>query len=305
MDVYLNEVTCELSEVEIDNIALGAQFGFPDTFIESKLGFLTRRELSGDRNIIDLFSSAAMHLDIDDSVLAIIWVSQTSPFKGIPHLSAAAQKILGLAPSVLSFDMGLGCSGYPAALHVAKSIVQSSGRDDAEVLIVTGDAYSKIVDPTDKDTALIFGDGLSISRVSVVAKGLAMKIGSFATHTTFSKALCSESGGLEMNGREVYNYVLSTVRPLVDSCMGESGFSLDEVSRVYAHQGSKHIVRQVGRALELDDVSCPFYSQHVGNMVSTSIPFGLSTISPEPGVHVLLGFGVGLQATAIQLEKSV
>ena len=305
MDAYLNEIVVQLPDLEIDNLALASRFDFTEDFIEGKLGFLRRRELGTDQSILSLLEAAAPRISDVQAVEAIVWVSQTSPYRGIPHLSAVAADILGLEKSALVFDLGLGCSGYPVALHLATSLLKTLTNESAEVLVITGDAYSKIIDPNDKDVALIFGDGLSITRVTKRPLGLGLKIGGVASHTSFSKALCAESGLLSMNGREVYNYVLTNVRPVVESCVELNGSNMDQVSRVYAHQGSRHIVRQVGRALRRDDMCCPFYSEKTGNMVSTSIPYGLVQLPPASGLSVLVGFGVGLQSAAILLEKSV
>ena len=220
-------------------------------------------------------------------------------------MASVAVQMLGLSSDVLNFDLGLGCSGYPVALDLAQKVLANvPAEGNASVLVITGDAYSKIIDENDRDTALIFGDGLSLTQISNVNRGLGLRIKTgVASHSEFSEALCLESGVLTMHGRDVYNYVLKNVASVANRLAHETNAEIGDLAYVYAHQGSRHIVRQVGRALGVEDTKCPFYSSLTGNMVSTSIPFGLIQCPPTAGLSMLIGFGVGLQTAAIIVEK--
>jgi len=308
---FLNQIWVQLGDEVIDNIRLAKNFDLDASFVEQKLGFIERRRLKDNANVLDLLrqliSSQKAQIDALElqSVRALIWVSQTSPYNGIPHLASAAVEMLGLSPDVLNFDLGLGCSGYPVALDMAQKLLAnvSSDRNDS-VIVITGDAYSNIIDENDRDTALIFGDGLSLTQISNVDHGLSLKIKTgVSSHTEFSEALSLASGVLGMRGRDVYNYVLKNVALVADHSVRQTRAEISELACVYAHQGSRHIVRQVGRALGVDEIVCPFYSSLTGNMVSTSIPFGLVQCPPKDGLSMLIGFGVGLQTAAIIVEK--
>src|ERR1035438_6305021 len=81
--------------------------------------------------------------------------------RGLPHTSAIVQGKLGLPQNCACFDVALGCSGYVYGLSIIKSFMRDNGMSSG--LLFTADPYSKIIDPQDKSTVLLFGDAATAS----------------------------------------------------------------------------------------------------------------------------------------------
>lgn len=306
---WINHVSFALGQNRVNNLTLASKFGMTEKFIVEKLGFVERCQVARGESVIDLFDTfCRAEPDLvsklrESNIVAVIWVAQTSPFNGIPHLSSYAHSVMKLSKDAMVFDIGLGCSGYPVALELADKILKSHNDSSAEIVVITGDVYSKIVDPEDRDTAMIFGDALSMTLVSKRFEGMGLQILGFSSHSQYSQALNTYENRLQMDGREVYEFVLRSVPEVVSRLLRSAELDEQLISRFFVHQGSAHIVKQVQKALQVDNYVCPFFSARVGNLVSSSIPYGLSQHNLANGFHVLLGFGVGLQTSALLLRK--
>src|SRR5690606_34876431 len=95
---------------------------------------------------------------------ALVVVTQNGDGEGLPHTSALVQTKLGLSTTVAAFDVSLGCSGYVYGLAILKGLMETAGMTDA--ILITADPYSKVIDPTDRVTTLLFGDAATATLLS-------------------------------------------------------------------------------------------------------------------------------------------
>lgn len=146
----------------LDNYVQGAKFGKDEEFMFGKIGasFLPRK--AEEQETSDLCVEAAQALfasnpDLDpQSIDALIVVTQNGDEEGLPHTAAIVQSKLGLSTRVAAFDVSLGCSGYVYGLYAIKGFMEAAGLKNG--LLITADPYSKIVDPEDRNTTMLFGD---------------------------------------------------------------------------------------------------------------------------------------------------
>jgi len=85
----------------------------------------------------------------------VILVTQTPDYL-LPASSCTIQGRLRLANTCAAFDVNLGCSGYVYGLWLAAGLIASKAV--GRVLLLAGDTISKIVSPSDRSVALLFGD---------------------------------------------------------------------------------------------------------------------------------------------------
>ena len=97
--------------------------------------------------------------DID----GLIFVTQT-PDWYLPATSHYLQAKLNLSQDIICFDVNEGCSGYEQGLYLAATLIASGQCNN--VLLLAGDTISKITDPEDRATRLIFGDAGTASIIS-------------------------------------------------------------------------------------------------------------------------------------------
>ena len=146
----------------VDNYAQGAKFEKDEEFILGKIGsaFLPRKD--AEQETSDLCVEAANALFASnpelkrESIDALIVVTQNGDEEGLPHTAAIVQDKLGLPTNVAAFDISLGCSGYVYGIYAIKGFMEAAGLKNG--LLITADPYSKIVDPEDRNTTMLFGD---------------------------------------------------------------------------------------------------------------------------------------------------
>ena len=139
------DINFELPKKEITSKDIMKWVDIDKDFLEKQIGVKKRYFLKEHESGVSLSFLATKKLleknklDVNQISL-IIYVTQT-PDHLIPHNSAILHKFLNCSKSTMCFDIGLGCSGYPYALEIARSLLQDSNHYG---LIITCDPYSKI-----------------------------------------------------------------------------------------------------------------------------------------------------------------
>ena len=264
-----------------DNYEQGARFGKDETFILGKIGsaFLPRK--TDDQETSDLCVEAANALFAANPQLsreaidALIVVTQNGDEEGLPHTAAIVQDKLGLTTRVAAFDVSLGCSGYVYGLYALKGFMEAAGLKNG--LLITADPYSKIVDPEDRNTAMLFGDAATATWMGEDAHWQLGKA-SFGTDGAGAPHLKVTDGVFFMNGRQVFNFALLKVPAHLQELLQASQLQAKDVDAFCIHQGSAAIVDAVARRFEEADEGEALKDRFVkdmietGNTVSSSIP---------------------------------
>ena len=172
-------------------------------------------------------------------------------------------------------------------------------------LLFTADPYSKIVDPDDKNTAMLFGDAATVTLISDEPQFVAGKF-SFGTSGKEGHALSCKDGTLEMNGRAVFSFSARTVPLDVRKVVEGNDLNLNDIDKFVFHQGSKYIVDTISQRLGLPAEKVAFDMYEYGNTVSSSIPLILeSEIMDANNNHIVIsGFGVGLSWASTVLNRA-
>ena len=124
-----------------------------------KTGVEYIQQADDDECVVKMAKEASLplinKLKEEDKPDTIIFCTQTSDFQ-IPQSSAILQNELNLPLSTKTFDINLGCSGYPYGLMIAYSMLNANL--SKSILFVTADTYSKIINKDDKKSAFLFSD---------------------------------------------------------------------------------------------------------------------------------------------------
>ena len=283
------------------------QFEIDDEFIDNKIGVREKARRADHEETSDMccraFEALTSKVDIlSDDIECLIVCSQNPDGSGLPHTSAIVHDKLGLQERIAAFDISLGCSGYVYSLSVMSSFM--SANKMRKGFLFTADPYSKIVDPNDKTTSLLFGDAATATLLSD-CPALIIEKAVFGTRGKEHEALQCLNGRLQMKGRAVFNFSLISVPPQIREVVQLAGCELDDIDLFVLHQGSKFLVDQLTRRLRLDPGKVPSNLAQVGNTVSSSIPLILEEYVAEPAVKniVISGFGVGLSWASAVLTR--
>ncbi|WP_029406896.1 ketoacyl-ACP synthase III [Thiomicrorhabdus sp. Milos-T2] len=305
--VAITHVGTYLPEKKVSNLEFLEKFETDESFIRNKIGVVSRARKEKEEKASDLCIKAYENLNSKTQIQVAdieccVVVTQNPDFN-IPHTSAIVHGAIGLPETCACFDISLGCSGYVYGLSVISAFMQANGMSKG--LLFTADPYSDIIDENDKNTALIFGDGATVTLLEQNQPGLVPLGFDFGSKGKGYKNLINEEK-LFMNGRAVFNFTAATVPISVNKLLDKLDLTKEDIDRWYLHQGSKYIVDTISNRLGLDQEKVVFDMYEYGNTVSSSIPLLLSkdieTIKTGQKIG-LSGFGVGLSWASMVLQK--
>lgn len=256
-----------------------------------------------------------------DSVDALIFVSQTPDFR-LPATACALHSDLGLSKATIAFDINLGCSGYPYAVWLGMTMVQSGAAK--RVLLAVGDTISKIVDPGDRSTALLFGDAGTMTAIEASPGGeasfvlgtdgsgaanLIVPAGAFRDYSKCGdlRLVDKKSDSLYMDGGEIFNFTLRSIPALVNYLSEISQTQTHEYDYFLFHQANLFMLKHLAKKLKLPMEKMPINIDEYGNTSCASIPLLMTTklkdsLMKAPSQIGMFGFGVGYSWGAASLR---
>ncbi len=155
-------------EKVLTNDALARVVDTSDDWITRMTGIKERHVVSNERETTALLATRAardalMVAGLPPSRLDLIIVATVTPEYAFPSTASVVQDALGAA-SAGAFDLSAGCSGFLYGLNIAQGYVISGMADN--VLVIGAETLSRIVDWTDRNTCVLFGDGAGAVVVS-------------------------------------------------------------------------------------------------------------------------------------------
>lgn len=293
--------------------------------IADKTGIEERRFAPEGMCASDLVFAAAEKLISDlkinkEEIDLLVFVSQTPDYR-MPATSVLLQDRLGLSKQTMAFDLSLGCSAFVYGLSVVFSLVQTGHIRKA--LLLDGETRSKVYHPKDRRVAFLFGDGgvaaliekdpsFGTSYFSLNSDGsredlIKIKSGGYRNPSSQESVLekqVDEHGNIstdehgQMNGPEVFNFVLQEIPKDFKLILETAGISKEEIDFFVFHQANAFMNGYLAKKLKLPLEKVPSCIREFGNTSSVSIP--LTIVSQlkgkmEGSKKVLLsGFGVGV-----------
>jgi len=277
-----------------------ASLNLTDKWIVSRCGIRERYHLAADETLVALAADAAKQA-LDDSGLApedidMVIVATSTPDRVSPGLAAELAHLIGSEDSG-AIDMNGACTGFVYALDYAMSRVDQGSSEN--VLVVGADAMSRLTDPTDRETAFLFGDGAGAVTVSArtAEREQYLSFGSAGEGTDYL-SVPRETGKLHMDGMQVYATAVESMSAEILSVLDACGEACEDVDLAVCHQANQRIITAVGRELGLPDDKIVSYVADFGNTSSASIPIALWKAQQDarlkPGHRVALAaFGAG------------
>lgn len=297
-----------------------------DEWIRARTG-IERRRIAAPEETTATMAVAAARRALGDAGLAAadvdeIVVATDTPEVYIPDTAAFVQHLLG-AREVPAYDLaGSGCAGFVQALDVARSrALAGQGR----VLVIGVELLTRIMDWSDRATAVLFGDAAGAAVVAAAAGGPGAEILAAVAGTDGSRSgiLTLAAGGtripfhtpagrrahdsIAMNGREVFREAVARMSQAALAVLAKAGRTLDEVALVVPHQANLRILDAVGQRLGVPPGKLFVNVQDYGNTGSASVPLALVQARAagriRPGDLVLLtSFGAGFHWAAALLR---
>lgn len=308
MTIGIKQIGTHIASQRIDNMKRAEEFGVDTGFIEKKIGIRHVARMGKDENTLGMCLAAMQDLenrveDFNRDRIGFICVCTENPDIQIPFTAALLHGALELSHECAAFDINLGCSGYAYSLEIARTFMEANGIPQG--LVFTADPYSRILDPNDKNTQLLFGDGATVTLLSedptlVFGKGF------FKTMGQLNSALIkSNEKPLFMDGRGIFNFILRHVPGAIRRCLALNNLDQKDVDVWLFHQASRFMVQSLAKAMKIPFKDVPFEIDYYGNTVSSSIPFILQKRIDDPKANVMCmsGFGVGLSVSTHIIKR--
>lgn len=321
MKAFIKAISYYLPEKVLTNEELVREF--PEWSVDkiaSKVGINQRHVVPEDETSADLATKAAEKLfnenSVDKNSIDFILFCTQSPDYFLPTSACVIQDNLGLPTSCGALDFNLGCSGYVYGLSLAKGLIFAGIAKN--VLLLTGETYSKFMHPKDKGNRTIFGDAGSASLISgdgfaeignfdlgtdgKGANNLMVKSGGMRYREAINDMTLDENGNpissdhLNMNGAEIFNFTIDAVPQLVRNTLIKNNLELSDIHLCAFHQANKYMLNFLRKKLKIEEDKFYYYMSEVGNTVSSTIPILLTEAEKEgklSGNILLAGFGVG------------
>jgi 3-oxoacyl-[acyl-carrier-protein] synthase III len=308
-------------EQRLTNADLEARVDTSDAWIVERTGIRERRIANDDETTASLGTlagrAALTHAGIAADAIDVLVVATATPEQPIPHTGAFIGEALGLTCG--SFDLNAGCAGFVYGLVTAAGMVATGARN---VLLVGTETLSRIIDPEDRATCVLFGDGAGAAVVSPTVSGglLAWDLGcdGSAAHLLevpaggsrqpASKATVeARDHYLKMLGQEVFR---RAVRAVVDSArltLERAALAADAVDWFVPHQANSRIIDAAAQRLGIPPERTLVNIDRFGNTSSASIPLALFEAAGDGRVRdgdivLCSGFGAGMTWASAILE---
>jgi 3-oxoacyl-[acyl-carrier-protein] synthase-3 len=301
----------------LTNADLEARLDTSDEWIVERTGIRERRIATSGETTASLAVAAGLdaikHAALDPGAIDLLVLATATPEQPIPHTGAFVGEGIGLGCG--SFDLGAGCAGFVYALVAGASMLTAGGL--GHVLVVGAETLSRIVDPEDRATGILFGDA-----AAAVVLGrdedpdgpglLAWDLGCDGSATglleiraggsrlpTSADTVAAGEHYLRMAGQEVFR---RAVRAVVDSALAtlsRAGIAPSEVAWFVPHQANARIIAAAGGRLGIPEERTIVNIDRFGNTSAASIPLALAEAADagrlRRGDLVLLsGFGAGM-----------
>jgi len=261
------------------------------------------------RAALDAAGIAAQELDM-------ILVGTSSPDGPFPSVACRVQNELD-APGAVAWDTLAACTSFVYALSIADSFIATERADT--VLVIGAEVLSRMLDYSDRGTAVIFGDGAGAAVIRAAPKGagfLSWCLGSDGRG--YAQVTCGniEKGAyaakdatpfINMVGPDVFKFAVDIFIRQASEVCSAAGVALDEIDLWVPHQANYRIIDAAARRIGLPIERVAINIDEFGNTSSASIPLALEEAirkgRVKPGDHVLLaGFGSGLTWGATLLK---
>jgi 3-oxoacyl-[acyl-carrier-protein] synthase III len=243
-------------------------------------------------------------------------VTGDTPF---PATAVWVQEKLGL--SCPAFDVNAACAGFSYGLATATAFVESGMADT--VLLIGAEVYSRILDFTDRQTCVLFGDGAGATVIQASeragiegtvlgADGTATEIlllpAGGSREPASTETVAASQHRIQMpNGREVFKRAVTEMAASCREVLEKNGHSPDDVDLLIPHQANARIMVAVAERLGIPLERAVVDVAEVGNTSAASIPIALDRAYRAGRIHegdlvLFTSFGAGLTwgATAIR-----
>lgn len=297
-----------------------------DQWITERTGIKQRHIAAPEEATSDLCYNAAMIALKDAGVapeeLDLVIVATASPDHVFPSTACLVQDRIG-AKNAAAFDLAAGCSGFVYSLGVASQMIATGLYKHA--LIIGAETLSRIMNWTDRNTCVLFGDGAGAAVLGPVEEGYGVLGIDMGADGSGGKYLIQPAGGsrnpaspetveandhtIHMNGPEVFKFAIQIMGKTAKRALAKANMKAEDLDMLFPHQANLRIISSAAKRLKMPMEKVWVNVDKYANTSAASIPIALCEARAagalKKGDNILLdGFGAGLTWASIVLKWS-
>lgn len=311
----------------LTNVDLAEFVDTSDEWIRQRTGIVERRIAGEGETTFSLSLQAARAAlevaDLDPVALDLIIVATMTPEYAFPSTACLVQDALG-AERAAAFDLSAGCSGFVYGLSLVADLIAAGTYSRA--LIIGAETFSRILDWTDRNTCVLFGDGAGA--IVVQANGapggvlssvlgadgsggeLLILPGGGSAHPATSETVEQGLHFTRMEGRPVFRFATRIMPQVARQVLEQADLTVEEVALFIPHQANDRILQAAARGLGVSSERMFSNLDRYGNTSAASIPIALCEAIEQGLVSrddliVFVGFGAGLTWAAAAIRWSM
>jgi 3-oxoacyl-[acyl-carrier-protein] synthase-3 len=310
-------------ETVLTNADLEKMVDTTDEWIRSRTGILERRILREEgKATSDLAVRAILPMlakkGIDPMEIEVIIVGTVTGDYVFPSTANVVADKIG-AKNAWSFDVSAACSGFLYALETGSKFIES-GRYK-KVLVVGADKMSAIIDYTDRNTCIIFGDGAGCVLLEPNTEGFGVLDSKLHSDGSGREFLVQKAGGsllppshetidqrlhyVYQEGKTVFKFAVTNMADVSYEVMQRNNLTADDVDWLVPHQANLRIIDATAERMGLDKSKVLINIQRYGNTTAGTLPLCLFDFESQfkKGDNLILStFGGGFTWGAIYVK---
>ena len=264
-----------------------------DEWITSRTGIKQRR-IAAEGEFTSTFATEASRraltmAGVKAEELDLIVLGTVTPDFPFPATSCIVQHEIG-AVNAAVFDISAACSGFVYGLSIADKYIRTGTAK--KVLVIGAEVLSRIVDWTDRNTCILFGDGAGAAVVEAVDGDAGLLSTHIFSNGSFWNTLYQPGCGnrnpatsertiaerlffIRMEGNDVFKHAVRGMEEAACTALTANGLSLSDISLFIPHQANRRIINAIAKRLRLAEDKMFVNLQKYGNTSSASIPISL------------------------------
>jgi 3-oxoacyl-[acyl-carrier-protein] synthase-3 len=303
-------VGVSLPERVVSNAEVAERLDVGTEWIERRTGIRARRR-AGPEERLDAHATLAARgalerAGVTAAEVDLVLVATTTADEVLPNAAPLVAYALG-ARYAGAFDIGAACTGFLSAMAVGSAQIEA-GRASC-VVVVGADFMSRIIDPEDRMTAPVFGDGAGA--VVLTAIDESSRVGPIVLGSDAAGAelifVQRDEGLVHMAGHETFREAVAWLSESTLQAAEAAGVELDDIDRFVYHQANSRILRAVGEKLGLPSERVVDCIAEYGNTSAATLPMALAFSEADGSLRhgdrvLIAAFGAGFTWGATVVE---
>ena len=292
----------------LDNEAMTQYVETSDEWITTRTGIRQRYFCGENENTTTLAIEAAKNAladsGVDKSEIGCLLVATSSGEYAMPSTACLVHKALELPENIPVMDIGAACAGFLYAVDTARALLMAHGGKYA--IVVGAEQMSHVLDMTDRNTCVLFGDGAGAAVLALEADAEYYSVVGSRGDLAIQVGGPLRSIPMTMDGQSVFRFAVSTLPMCVDKLLEKSGLTLEDVDWVVCHQANQRIIDASIRRLGVPAEKFYKNLDRFANTSAASVPLAIAELKESgklvSGQRVIMvGFGGGLTWAGVMM----